>query len=741
MTKTFEVTFTPVYEMFYSNDSNYGVFEVDLISESEDAQQIMDMMGKQSIIVVGNTTRLERHRKYVAKLSVTSHKKYGKQFKIMTIYEKTPQSKEEQRVYLETLLTPRQVASLWEVYGEADNILELIMNGEIDISKVHGIGEATFEKVQKKVEENLLYAKALVELTTKFALTVNLIKKLVDVYGSASVLLARIYENPYELAEKVNGIGFIKADEIAQFAGIPKESPYRIMACAKHVLKECGSQGGHCYLIKKRLMMEMYQLLRLKKDVIEEIFDENLPMEIDIIQEDKKIGLSSIYNAERGIMDCLIELMAQSEAVVVENFEEKLKQVEVEQGFSFTEEQVKAIEYACRYNVVFVTGKAGTGKTAVLKGILKILLSSSEGLRYETCAFSGKASQRIKESTGFNSATIHRLLKYGQGDGEKQFGFLHHAGNPLEGDIFVLDEASMVNSKILFSLLSALPSGAKFICMGDHAQLEPIGEGFAFGDLLASKKFPTVELTIVQRQALKSGVLSIANKVREGKNFMIGLEVKPQKLGELKDLHFYPFYEKDKLEKNLLNLAEKYKGDILDFQVIVPTRKRGDLCGNNLNIKLQEIFNPSFENQRKFNFGSIEYREQDKIITKGNDYEKSVFNGTLGIIERIDDISKVAFIRFEDGTVREYDYKDFEKIELGYALTIHRCQGSQFKYCAIAIENSSWTMLSQQLLYTALTRTIKQCYFLAQVDAVEQCIRSNKSANRQTFLPHFLKEI
>jgi exodeoxyribonuclease V alpha subunit len=305
----------------------------------------------------------------------------------------------------------------------------------------------------------------------------------------------------------------------------------------------------------------------------------------------------------------------------------------------------------------------------------------------------------------------------------------------------VLDEASMVNSTIFFSLVSAIKVGAKLIIMGDHAQLEPIGEGFAFGDLLASKKFPTVELTIVQRQALKSGVLSVANKVREGKNFLVGLETKPQKLGELKDLHFYPFYEKDKLEKNLLYLAEKYNGDVLDFQIIVPTRKRGDLCANNLNIKLQEILNPSQEHQAKLKYGSIEYRVKDKIITKGNDYEKSVFNGTLGIIEKIDEQSKIATIRFEDGVHREYELKDFEKLELGYALTIHRCQGSQFKYCAIAIDNSSWTMLSQQLLYTALTRTIKQCYFFGQLESIEQCIRSNKTANRLTHLPFFLEAI
>jgi RecD/TraA family predicted helicase len=739
--KEFDVEFVPLYEMFYSDESNYGVFEVDVVSNDDHANVIKKMMGKQSIIVVGNTTRLERHRKYCAKLTITSHKKYGKQFKIMTIYEKTPTSKDEQKTYLSTLLTPLQVENLWAVYGEEENIIELIIENKIDHTKVHGLGETTLKKVRNKVEENMLYAKALVELTSKFALTVNVIKKLVDHYGSADVLLARIYENPYELAEKVSGIGFVKADEIAQNAGISKESPNRILACAKHILKQSGSTGGHCFLIKKQLIISMYELLRLKKDRIVEIFDANVESDYELVVEDKKIGLASIYHAEKGIVNCLSDLISYSQYVEVENFEGKLAQVEIEQGFSFTDEQRLAIETACRSNVIFVSGKAGTGKTSVMKGILKILLDSSDGLLYETCAFSGKASQRIKESTGYNSKTIHRMLGYGKNeDGSSMFKF--HAYNPLDADIIVLDEASMVNSKILFSLVSAIKSGAKFICLGDHAQLEPIGEGFAFGDLLKSKKFPTVELTIVQRQALKSGVLSTANKVREGKNFMIGLDdSKPQKLGDLKDLLFCPYNDRVKLEKTLLRLCKEYKGDILDFQVIVPTRKRGDLCSNNLNIKLQDIFNPVNENTRKLNYNGIEYREKDKIITKGNDYEKSVFNGTLGIIAYIDEVAKVATIKFEDGATHDYEYKDFEKIDLGYALTIHRCQGSQFKFCVVAVENSAWTMLSQQLLYTALTRTIKNCILFGQIDALEQCIRSNKSVNRQTYLPYFLKEV
>lgn len=739
--KEFEIEFTPLFEMFYSNESNYGVFEVDVISDDADSNIVKSMMGKQSIIVVGNTTRLEKHRKYVAKLTVTSHKKYGKQFKIMTIYEKTPQSKEEQKLYLSTLLTQKQVEALYEVYGEEENILELIIEGKVDYTKVHGLGEATYEKVKNKVEENMLYAKALVELTTKFALTVTIIKKLVDHYKSANVLLARIYENPYELAEKVSGIGFIKADEIAQNAGISKESPDRILSCAKHILKQSGSTGGHCFLLKKQLITSMYELLRLKKDKIIEIFDDNVEADYDLIVENKRIGLASIYNAEKGIMESLVDLISYSEYIEVENFDAKIAQVELEQGFSYTDEQRLAIETACRSNVVFISGKAGTGKTSVMKGILKILLNSSDHFLYETCAFSGKASQRIKESTGYKSKTIHRLLGFGKNE-DRSSMFLFNSDNPLEADIVVLDEASMVNSKILFSLVSAIKRGAKFICLGDHAQLEPIGEGFAFGDLLKSKKFPTVELTIVQRQALKSGVLSVANKIREGKNFMIGLdENKPQKLGELKDLLFCPYQDKAKLEKTLLKLCKQYKGDILDYQVIVPTRKRGDMCSNNLNTKLQELFNPLSNNRRKLNYNGIEYREKDKIITKGNDYDKSVFNGTLGIIEYIDEVAKIAKIQFEDGAIHEYEYKDFEKIELGYALTIHRCQGSQFKYCVVAVENSSWTMLSQQLLYTALTRTIKNCILFGQVEAIEQCIRSNKSVNRQTYLPHFLKEL
>jgi exodeoxyribonuclease V alpha subunit len=727
--EVFEAEITPHQVIYYNAQNDFGIFVVDLVNHDEE-----QLEGKHSIIITGNVPKLEINHIYVASLSETFHKKYGKQYKVENIYEKIPTTLDEQRDYLLTLLTENQVKNLLDAYPNEENLLDLIANDEIDIKKVHGVGEVTYQSLKDKVVNNMKYREALIELTRKFGLTPNLVKKLVDRYNSSDLLLKVIYENPYDLSEKVSGIGFKKADEISKIAGIREDSPFRIIACTKHVLREA-QKNGNCYLTIENLINEMYGLLSLKKEQIREIFIEEISNHIDLYFDDKKIGFMHIYRAEEKIAEHLNELLQNSNETLIDNIEHKIEGIEIEQGFNFTDEQKDAIKFACKYNVLLITGKAGTGKTSVLKGILKVLLSDSD-LRYETCAFSGKASQRINESTGYESKTIHRLLQVERGLNQ----FVHDRYYPLDTDIVILDEASMVNSTLFSSLIEAIPKHAKIIIMGDIAQLEAIGEGFAFGDLLASKKFPTVELTKVHRQALRSGVLKVANLIRVGKTFIKDEKTKYQKLGELQDLHFFPCQEQEKVLNRILSISKKYKGNIMDFQVITPTRKRGMLSANEINGHLQDIFNPITSSTKKVNLFGIEFREKDKIITKGNDYKKLVFNGTLGIIEYLDEKNRVAYIRFEDGTYHEYGFDDFQKLELAYALTIHRCQGSQFKFCVVGLDNTSWIMLSRELLYTALTRTIEHCFFVGQMTAIKKCIQTTNSTTRNTFLPYFLSK-
>lgn len=437
----------------------------------------------------------------------------------------------------------------------------------------------------------------------------------------------------------------------------------------------------------------------------------------------------------------MYELLNAETYIKVNNIDEKIKEVEDEQGFQFTDEQKEIFYLLNKHNVVIVNGKAGTGKTASLKGALS---GAFKEYQHVCCALSGKAAKIITEK-GLNGSTIHRMLKVDPTTGK----FIFNYKEKLPYDIVVIDESSMCNIFLFYSVVSAVKKGAKLIIQGDSEQLPSISAGAIFYDLLKSGTFPQKELTIIQRQAQKSGILSVANLVREGKQINGRNNYKKQIYGELKDLHLVPLENREHIKDVILDICKKYQGkDLYEFQVLVGLKQRGDISAKTLNVELQKIFNDITKPFIKRN--GYEYREGDKIIQNGNVYgtgengDINIYNGTIGIIEYIhtDSNSKSYMgIKFEGiNEIIEYEADEIDNIELAYAITVHKSQGSTIKHVIFAFDYSAYMILSRQFCYTGITRASKGCMVICENKALTHAIRTNHSGNRNTFLYSMLME-
>ena len=733
-----EIHLKPVKDMYYDVGSNYGIFACEIVKESIDSKKVI-YNNYGNFTVKGIMPKLENSKTYFAKVKEVNDKKYGMGYEVISIYEEKLSTKDEQRKFLQAFLTERQLASIIEVYPN-ENIIELIERNEFDYEKVNGIGEATYHKIKEKILSNKDLQNVYATLQD-YGLTHKMIRKLSEHYTSSQILLEKVKENPYILADEVNGIGFKKADFIALSKGIKKDSDYRLMACLRFILSEQASKG-HVYVNEPIVIRNMREYLGIKLSVINDFLQSLNGQDLDDIYiEESRYALMQHYMNEVSIAEDIKRLIKHSYTIEVNKLEEKIQEIEINQGFDFTGDQREAILSALETNVLLVNGKAGTGKTSVIKGIVNILKSAKEGYSYNTVALSGKASQRIKESTQLESSTIHRFLVTNPQNFNR---FIHNRNNPVEIDLLIIDEASMINAYLFAKILEALKNGTKIVITGDYSQLEPIGAGNVFYDLCNSEQVTRIELTTVHRQAKKSGILSTANEIREGVSSFEPNDYEKRDLGELKDLHFYPFDDSEKVLKTIINIAKVYKKQeksILKFQVITPMKKRGKICTFELNQILQNIFNPVIPNQQKIKKGKIEFRNGDKVIHNGNNYNIGVLNGTIGIIQSIDHVNESVTVNFETIGNVEISFSNLKDIDLSYALTVHRTQGSQFENCIIALDYTSFIMLSRQLIYTAITRSIDHCYLICELKALLKAIKTDKSSNRNTFLSRFLSEL
>lgn len=731
-----EVKIQPVSKRYYNDTTNWGVFSCRIHEDSKDVSSELHTNTDGTITVTGTMPDLESDATYIAKLKETNNKKFGKQYEVVFIYEEIDNSVEGQLSYLQSILAPTHYEAIANAY-EGQDIIGLFKEDQIDISKLKGIGEKTYESIKKKVLDNVYMREALSELK-QYQLTYNQIKKLVDIVGSPSLLVSTIKNNPYILTN-LHGFGFKKVDQIALASGIDPDSNYRKEYAVIYVLKEQASSKGHCWMPKNDLIKEVVKLTELKKESIKD-FLENMDDEVNnkFYIDGSRIALYSYYKKEKAIAEKIIKLLNSKSKVKVDDLEKKIAEAEKEQGFNYTDEQRKAIVTIAEKNMMILTGRAGAGKSTSLRGIVSIF---KDKYSIGQCALAGKAAKRMEETSGLPASTIHRLLGY-----TPTLGFGFNEYYPLPHDVLIVDEMSMVDVDLFYHLIKAVKEGTKVVVLGDTEQLPSIGAGALLRDMINSEKIPHVSLTKIQRQSEKSGILTIANKIRDGIKVISKTDMVAKRFGELKDMFYIPRNIEEDVFNDIVSLCKRYKGDVMDLQVIAPMKSRGVVCVDKLNKALQDIFNPHDGKSDVLKFGSVEYRVGDKVIQHKNDYDNYVFNGTMGVVKAItknkDEEGKERkglLIDFGDGVLVDYyEPEKLSSITHAYAISVHKSQGSEAKFVILGITYSSFILLSRQLLYTAITRAKQKLFLCCQPKAVYTGIGKSLSNNRNTFLNEFL---
>ena len=732
------------------------------IDNKIDEVEIIKLKGTTCTLEYGTTYKV------FCKLAET-HEIYGDTYGLIYISKCIDiSSKDKQKEFLKNVLNENLVEKLFDEY---DDVIKLLENRDVkSLMKIKGIGNQVALRMIDEYEESKDYSSIYMELG-QLGFTHTFIKKLVDFYKSPDTVIDIVKNNPYDLL-RVEGIGFKKADEVACKVGITQYDIRRIKGFLLYYLNDQG-EAGRSYLNYQDLMKALYDTLGF---VPEEIINATAKQMIDnkdvvVLDNGSKIALKKFYDLEKNIMNELFRLQIGLVKVVendsdkvnsihddyipksfnIGNWETITENVEEKQGFMFTDEQRAAIKLSLDNHVMALTGGAGVGKTSTANGICSLY----SGYNILACALSGKASVRITEATGIPASTIHRALGYQNGE------FMFNKENKLAVDIVLIDEATMINGTLFLSLLEAIPTGAKVIIMGDVQQLTPIGNCQVFADILDSNVLPVVKLSKPHRQALRSGIIPTSIKIANQQQIFDGNYTGNAIIGELEDMELDISGKgndesiSDKIIKHFQVELEKFH-DIMEVQICVPMRLRGELSCYNLNSKIQSIYNPKLSNcneieifLEKKNDEAKKYiiRAGDKVINTKNNYkcinsegEKTpVFNGNMGIVKEIEKngMCTIDFIGIGEVIFTKSDCKN---LELGYACTVHKLQGSGFCSTIVGLDNSSYIMNNSELLYTAITRAKKYCVLIANNYAVVKSIQTKEVKTKQTFLKDMLLE-
>lgn len=732
------------------------------IDNKIDEVEIIKLKGTTCTLEYGTTYKV------FCKLAET-HEIYGDTYGLIYISKCIDiSSKDKQKEFLKNVLNENLVEKLFDEY---DDVIKLLENRDVkSLMKIKGIGNQVALRMIDEYEESKDYSSIYMELG-QLGFTHTFIKKLVDFYKSPDTVIDIVKNNPYDLL-RVEGIGFKKADEVACKVGITQYDIRRIKGFLLYYLNDQG-EAGRSYLNYQDLMKALYDTLGF---VPEEIINATAKQMIDnkdvvVLDNGSKIALKKFYDLEKNIMNELFRLQIGLVKVVendsdkvnsihddyipksfnIGNWETITENVEEKQGFMFTDEQRAAIKLSLDNHVMALTGGAGVGKTSTANGICSLY----SGYNILACALSGKASVRITEATGLPASTIHRALGYQNGE------FMFNKENKLAVDIVLIDEATMINGTLFLSLLEAIPTGAKVIIMGDVQQLTPIGNCQVFADILDSNVLPVVKLSKPHRQALRSGIIPTSIKIANQQQIFDGNYTGNAIIGELEDMELDISGKgndesiSDKIIKHFQVELEKFH-DIMEVQICVPMRLRGELSCYNLNSKIQSIYNPKLSNcneieifLEKKNDEAKKYiiRAGDKVINTKNNYKcinsegetTPVFNGNIGIVKEIEKngMCTIDFIGIGEVIFTKSDCKN---LELGYACTVHKLQGSGFCSTIVGLDNSSYIMNNSELLYTAITRAKKYCVLIANNYAVVKSIQTKEVKTKQTFLKDMLLE-
>lgn len=650
-------------------------------------------------------------------------KRYGSQFVCQSWEEVMPATVYGIEKYLGSGLVkgigPKFAQLIVKQFGL--DTIEIIETDIERLYEVSGIGKKRVEKIreswekQKDIKNVMLFLQGY-GVSTAYA------AKIYRQYGKESI--DKVKENPYRLADDIWGIGFKTADGIAGKMGYERNDQRRCKSGIIYTLNQLANEG-HVYAEEEQLVKAALELLEADEASIREALT-NMAQTEDLKIENEAIYLPPFYFAEVGTTNRLLALLRKSEDELF------TKQCDVaslskETGIEYDEVQLQAIEEAIRSKVMVLTGGPGTGKTTTTQGIIAAL--KHMGLRILLAAPTGRAAKRMSEATGMEAKTIHRLLEFNPKDGYKR-----NDENPLESDALIVDECSMIDIILMNNLMKAIPSSMRLILVGDIDQLPSVGAGNVLRDIIDSEKIPVIRLTRIFRQAQSSRIVMSAHTINQGR-------FPDTSNGQTTDFFFIQQEDPEKVAEDIVNLVKTrlpkaYNQKVSNIQVLTPMQ-RGVVGAANLNMALQNALNPS---SLALNRGGYSFRQGDRVMQLRNNYDKDVFNGDLGYVEKVDLEEHTLFVNFEDRLV-EYEAPELDELTLAYATTIHKSQGSEYPIVVMPVLMTHYVMLQRNLIYTGITRAKKICVLIGTRKALSFAIRNMSVLKRNTKLKERLNPV
>ena len=732
-------------EIIYQNEINsytVGIFETE--------EEQITVVGYLPFISKGDTLKLLG--KFV------EHKDYGEQFKIETFEKLMPQTLGALENYLANGnikgVGPATASKIIQLFGE--ETIHILKYEPIKLAQIRGISKEKALEISESFVENWEVWQ-IVGFLERFGIGAENAKKVYDLLGVNAI--SEIEANPYILIDISRGVDFKQIDNMAIKLGIERENQKRIKSGIKYALIRI-TYNGHSCTLETNLIEYVKQLLGVSQDSIEEGII-NLKANDEIVVEDRDgehwVYLYTFYNAEKQIAERITKLNNAKNVKKISNIEKELKIVEKETDMFLSEKQKQAIREINDNNVTIITGGPGTGKTTIIKTILEIYKRK----KYKTilCAPTGRAAKRMTETTGEEASTLHRLLEIGKVDEESLFKKDNeYKGAPIDADIIIVDEVSMVDMFVMSYLLDCIYLGTKLILVGDCDQLPSVGPGSVLKDLISSEKIVTVHLDKIFRQAAKSKIIVNAHRVNNGKTF---IEKDSPELEEdsKEDFFFIKENNQEKILEQVLSLCNgrlRKFGDYDFFeniQVLTPTKK-GMLGTKELNKALQNELNPHRENEpEKSSMGAV-FRIGDRVMQIKNNYDmywerriddsievgNGIFNGEIGTITNINEKEKNIRIKFDDDKVCWYEFNELEQIEHSYCITIHKAQGSEFDVVIMIIPQTAPMLLTRNLLYTGLTRAKKLLIVIGNAQILDYMLKNTDSKKRNTGLEYKLHQ-
>lgn len=723
-----------VLKVRYVNDTNgYCVFDLN----TQDG--VVKVVGIFDSISVGEILEIEGEFEY--------DNKYGEQISSKTYTKKLPDSISEIENYLSSGIISnigRKNAKLI-VEKFKNKSLDIVFDQTEKLLDINGIGKKTIEKIKKSVK-SLKKSKDILFYLTNLGISLSLSKKIYNVFKEDTLEI--INENPYKLIKNVKGIGFLKADEIALKNNLDKNSPFRIESAIIYVLSQKAINFGHTYYPKNKLTKEVVKLLDVQEDLVEAIYTNLLisnEIVVDFYDEEKIIYLSYFYEAENYISSKISKMIFNKEFKILENIDKEIEDFIKKLSIKLSKIQISAIKSCFLQNVSIITGGPGTGKTTIINTIANIFLSL--GYNIALAAPTGRAAKRIEETTKIESKTIHRLLGYVPNKYDDFGYFEYNEKNTLDVDLVIIDEMSMVDVLLFEKLLKGIKESTKLIIVGDVDQLPSVGAGNVLRDLIESNVIKYTKLTDIFRQSKKSNIIVNAHRINNGKYPI--LNEKNSDFFFLKTNN--PIITRNTvvdLIKNRLPKAYSYNFH-KDIQILTQTRK--GICGvYELNRILQEVLNPKTKDSLELNFGNKVFRLNDKVMQTKNNYDLSftdsngeegfgVYNGDMGIVFEIDEKEKKIIVKMQDDRTVEYAVDNLDNLELSYAITIHKSQGSEFKSVIIPLFDSFYMLQTRNLLYTAITRAKENIVLVGNEEIMFNMINNNTINDRYSNLKNRLK--